>query len=83
MNKTLGWAGSILLAFCGCPEVVAAFQTGQCALTWTFLLMWGLGEFFVLIPVIRQIKSGFLIFNYSANLTFIAILIGFKIKELL
>lgn len=79
MNSNLGWIGSMLLAACGFPEVVKAFQTGECTLTWSFLLMWFFGEIFILVPVLRDIKSKFLIFNYSINILFISILIWFKI----
>lgn len=77
--KTLGWIGSLLLAGCGLPEVIKAFEFGECTLTWTFLLMWFFGEIFVLIPVVCYIKSKFLIFNYSVNILFISILIWFKL----
>ncbi len=77
--KILGWIGSILLAGCGLPEVVKAFETGECTLTWPFLLMWFFGEVLLLIPVVTQIKSKFLIFNYTMNVLFIATLIWFKL----
>lgn len=77
--NTLGWIGSCLLAACGFPEVIKAYQTGECTLEWAFLLMWFFGEICVLIPVITKIKSRFLIFNYSMNIIFIAILIGYKL----
>lgn len=77
--KTLGWVGAILLAGCGLPEVLKAVETGECTLTWTFLLMWFFGEIFVLIPVVTQIKSKFLTFNYTANVLIILTLILYKI----
>lgn len=83
MNKVLGWVGSALLSLCALPEVLLSFSTGQCSLTWSFLLMWGLGVVCVLIPIIREIKAGFLLFSYCTNLLFISILILFKLKEFL
>ena len=77
--KILGWLGSILLSLCSIPEVIHSIKTGNCTLTWGFLLMWGLGEAFLLVPIIKKIKEPFLIFNYSLNLIFIIILIGYKL----
>lgn len=76
--ELLGWIGSILLASCALPEVVYAFRYKRCTLTWGFLLLWGVGEAFILIPVIAEIKSPFLIFNYLTNILFVIILIYYK-----
>lgn len=80
MLDKLGWIGSALLAFCGLPELYTAITTGQCLLTYTFLIMWGLGEALVLIPVLIKIKSKFLIFNYTINLICVIILLYIKSK---
>lgn len=77
-KSLLGWLGSILLAFCGLPELITSIQTGDCSIGWPMLLSWYLGEIFVLIPVIRHIKSPFLIFNYGANTLIITGLILIK-----
>ena len=74
-----GWIGGLLLAGCAIPEVYESFQTGDCKLTWPFLIMWGLGEVFVLIPLILDNNKKYLIFNYGLNILCIGILIGFKL----
>ena len=74
MNK-LGWIGSLLLAFCGAPEAYRALTTDQYEISLPFILMWGLGELCLLIPVIKQIKKPYLVFNYGANLVFIAVIL--------
>lgn len=77
MNKLFqicGWLGGILLALCGAPEAYLALKTGDSALSWTFLAMWGGGEILILIPVIFKIKEKFLILNYLLNVVFIAII---------
>lgn len=79
--SSLGWIGSFLLAFCGLPELCKSLKSRRCALSYSFLLMWGLGEILVLIPVIGQALGTWLIFNYSANLIIIAWLLLIKIKE--
>lgn len=75
MDK-LGWIGSILLAFCGAPEAYRALTATDYDISYLFLSMWFLGEIFVIIPVIKDIKKPYLIFNYGANILFISIIIG-------
>lgn len=77
--NTLGWIGSILLGFCGLPELIATIRNKKCNLSWGFLSMWGLGEIFVLIPVISDGLAPFLIFNYVLNIVIISILIRYKV----
>ena len=42
--ETLGWLGSILLAGCAVPEVIIAYRSKSCGLSWSFLWAWYLGE---------------------------------------
>lgn len=79
--NTLGWIGSLLLAFCAIPESVKAYKTKRCEMTWTFLLMWFFGEIFVLIPVIFEIQNAFLLFNYGLNTVLISYLVYTKYKQ--
>jgi len=78
-NRSLcGWIGSVLLALCAVPEVIKTISLGDCQIGWGMLLMWYFGEIFILIPVVRDIKSPFLIFNYVANIILISIMIYYK-----
>lgn len=79
--EIIGWIGGILLAFCGLPEAVLAIQTKQCLLSWSFLLMWLIGEILALTYVILKAKKVSLlplIFNYGLNILFISIMIFYK-----
>lgn len=80
--NSLGWIGGILLAFCALPEAFSSFRKKRCDLSWGFLSMWGLGEVFILIPVIGDKMAPFLLFNYSLNIVIISVLIYFKTKTL-
>lgn len=77
---SIGWIGALLLAFCGLPELIKTIKTKQCNLSWPFLLMWGFGEFFTLIPIVDKNLGTFLLMNYSVNLVIILILSYFKAK---
>jgi len=76
-----GWLGGILLALCAIPEVISAYRTKRCGLTWGFLLIWYLGEWFTAIPVIFKVKEPFLIFNYTLNIVLISYLIKTKWRQ--
>jgi uncharacterized protein with PQ loop repeat len=79
--QALGWIGSFMLAFCGLPEVIKTVREGECTLTWGFLIMWGVGEICLLIPVITQGMAPFLTLNYSVNVLFLLILLWYKTGE--
>lgn len=78
--ETLGWVGSFLLAFCGLPSAYQAWKHKKSTVPWGLLIPWYLGEILVLIPIVFQIKSWYLIFNYAANVLFISIIIYYKNK---
>jgi uncharacterized protein with PQ loop repeat len=76
----IGWIGSILLAFCGLPQAIESWKTKNSdGLTWGFLGMWGMGEIFTIIYIIPKWHWP-LIFNYTANIIFIASILYYKIK---
>jgi len=78
--ETIGWIGSILLAFCGLPQAIESFKTKNSdGLTWGFLIMWGVGELFTIVYIIPKWHWP-LIFNYTANIIFISIILYYKIK---
>ena len=78
--ETIGWIGSILLAFCGLPQAIESYRTKNSdGLTWGFLIMWGVGEIFTVIYIIPKWHWP-LIFNYTANLIFISVILYYKIK---
>jgi uncharacterized protein with PQ loop repeat len=76
----IGWIGSILLAFCGLPQAIESYKTKSSeGLTWSFLIMWGVGEIFTVIYIIPKWHWP-LIFNYTANIIFISIIVYYKIN---
>lgn len=78
--EIIGWIGSILLAFCGLPQAIESYKTKSSAgLTWGFLLMWFVGEIFTIIYIIPKWHWP-LLFNYTANVIFLSIILWYKIK---
>jgi uncharacterized protein with PQ loop repeat len=78
--ETIGWIGSILLAFCGLPQAVESYKTKNSdGLTWGFLIMWGVGELFTIVYIIPKWHWP-LIFNYTANIIFISIIVYYKVR---
>ena len=78
--ETLGWIGSILLAFCGLPQAIESYKQ-KCShgLTWGFILMWFSGELLTLAYVIPKLDLP-LLFNYVTNIIFLSIIIYYKIN---
>jgi uncharacterized protein with PQ loop repeat len=76
----VGWIGSILLAFCGLPQAIESYKTKNSdGLTWGFVLMWFVGEICTFIYIIPKMDLP-LLFNYSANIMFLIIIIYYKIN---
>lgn len=80
LGEIIGWAGSILLAFCGLPQAVHSWRTGSSeGVTWGLLVMWGFGEVLTLSYVIPKMELP-LIFNYASNIFFIFVIILYKVR---
>ena len=78
--ENIGWIGSILLAFCGLPQAIEAYKTKSSAgLTWGFIIMWFVGELCTFVYIIPKMDLP-LLFNYSANIIFLIIIIYYKIR---
>ncbi len=77
--EILGWIGSILLAFCGLPQAIESWKTKSSAgLTWGLLAMWFAGEVFTFIYILPKMDLP-LLFNYTANIIFLSIIIYYKL----
>ena len=75
----IGWLGSILLAFCGLPQAIESYKTKSSeGLTWGFIGMWFIGEIMTFIYILPQMVLP-LMFNYTANIIFLAIIIYYKL----
>lgn len=78
--ETIGWLGSILFAFCGLPQAVESYRVKNSdGLTWGFLAMWFWGEVFTFVYVLPTLLWP-LVFNYTANLIFLLVILFYKIK---
>lgn len=77
--EILGWIGSILLAFCGLPQAIESYKTKSSAgLTWGLLSMWLIGEVFTFVYILPKMDLP-LLFNYTANIIFLTIIIYYKL----
>lgn len=78
--ETIGWLGSILLAFCGLPQAIESYKTKSSeGLTWAFISMWFIGEILTIIYILPQMVLP-LLFNYTANVIFLSVIIYYKIN---
>ena len=78
--ETLGWLGSILLAFCGLPQAIESYKTKSSAgLTWGFIAMWFIGEIFTFVYIFPKMVLPIL-FNYTANILFLSVIIFYKLN---
>lgn len=79
--KTMGLIGSLLLTFCGVPELIRTVKDKKCHLGWGFILMWFFGEIFC---VYYSFGLGEipLIINYTFNLFLAMVMFSFKFKDL-
>lgn len=78
--ETLGWIGSVLFAVCGLPQAVECIKKGNAhGMTWSFLILWFLGEVFTL-PYIINSGQLPLLFNYTLNFCFVVVILYYKIK---
>lgn len=81
MLEIMGWMSTIFFSACAIPEVIHAYKYKRCGLTWGLLIMWLLGEIFVLIPVAIKSPLPFLLVNYVANILFLVYLIKVKLRQ--
>lgn len=77
--ETIGYLGGILLTICGIPEVVRTIKDGRCHLGWNMLVLWFLGEVFMIGYAIHLMNAP-LIMNYVFNFFVVAIMLYYKIK---
>lgn len=80
MITILGWVGSILFSLCGLPQAIKSYKDGNSdGLDNAFLVMWTSGEILTLGVCIDQGLPAFLLFNYSLNLVFLAVIWKYKV----
>lgn len=73
-----GWLGAVLLAFCGLPQAIHSWRTGSSdGITWGFIFMWGLGEVLTVAYIFPKMDWP-LLFNYTANIVFVSVIVRYK-----
>jgi uncharacterized protein with PQ loop repeat len=79
--ETIGWIGSILLAFSGVPQAWTSFRYGHSrGINWAMLGLWFSGDVFLLAYVI-PLGDLPLIANYTLNIAVICVIVFYKIWE--
>lgn len=79
--ETIGWIGSLLLAFCGLPQAVKCYREKSAkGIDWGFLLAWFIGELLAFLYVLPKMDLPLLV-NYSANLLFLTVILYYKIFD--
>jgi uncharacterized protein with PQ loop repeat len=77
--ETMGWIGSMMLAFCALPQAVQSWRTKSSGgVTWGLLVMWAIGEVFTFIYVWPKADMPLLV-NYSANIAFLSVIMYYKV----
>lgn len=74
----IGLTGSLLLTFCGVPELFRTVKDKKCHLGWGFLMMWFFGEVLCLFYGFDLNEIPLLI-NYTFNLLIVSIMCYYKI----
>ena len=77
--NTIGLLGSLLLTFCGVPELIRTLKNRRCDVGWGFILMWFFGELLCLFYGL-DLNEVPLLINYTFNLFVVGIMLYFKVK---
>ena len=76
----IGLFGSLLLTFCGVPELYRTIKDKRCHLGWGFLLMWLFGEIFCFFYGLKLNEIP-LIINYSFKLIVAGVMVYYKVRQ--
>lgn len=77
MIEILNWVGCLFLAACGIPLAAVAFKNKRIEIDTLFLLLWTLGELFVMIYVVSKGELALSI-NYVVNLLALSVVWRYK-----
>lgn len=76
---TIGWIGSLLLAFCGLPQALKCWREKTAkGLDWGFLGAWFIGEVMTFAYVLPKMDFPLMV-NYSANILFLCVILYYKL----
>lgn len=77
--EVVGWVGGILFAGCGVPQAWQCYRQKHAdGLSWTFLLMWLVGEVLTTIYV-WPTQQWPLLFNYGVNLACLLVILRWRL----
>ena len=80
MIEFCGYTGAILLAICGLPQAIQAWQEGHArGINSLTAAMWFWGEIFIIIYVLPTSDIP-LLFNYLCNLVIISTIVYYKLR---
>lgn len=78
MLELIGYAGGLLLAFCGIPLLWDVYRSkNPDKVSIPFMMVWLLGEIFTIIFVLEEAPEAPLILNYSLNIILIVTILIF------
>ncbi len=80
VTQTVGWIGSLCLAFCGLPQAIQSYRQGNSkGVNLGFLVLWLTGEIFTLVYVFTSLTSLQLMVNYTVNLICVLVIMFYKL----
>lgn len=80
MIDTIGWVGSLLLAWCGLPQAYSSIKEGHShGMAWGTIIMWLLGEICLVIYVVPKLDWP-LILNYASNILIVSVILWYKVN---
>lgn len=79
MVEIIGWIGALLLGLCAVPQAVRTFLVGRADdISWGFLGMWLVGEFFLIAYNHLTLNSLALSANYYLNVACLLVIVYYK-----
>lgn len=77
--ELIGWIGSVIFTISSLTQLINNIKTGNSnGLTWSFLLLWLLGEILTLIYVVLLVNYP-LIFTYTCDILILLVIIYYKL----
>jgi uncharacterized protein with PQ loop repeat len=81
LYEVCGYIGGFFLTINAIPEVIRTIKDARCHIGWAMLLLWFLGECFMLVYAF-ELMSIPLIMNYVFNFFVVVILSTYKIRTI-
>jgi lipid-A-disaccharide synthase-like uncharacterized protein len=78
--EIISWLGNLFLALCGLPLAIEAIRKKTSVVPTLFYFTWLIGEMLVFVYTV-YLSEWSLVFNYSCNIMFLAIVGYYKFKR--